>query len=168
MEFLSENWGNIVGLLGLLASVGGLVYAFLARRAAKSAEVAAKEARSAMSRAISSIDVERAVALISRLMELHRQGNWDYAFTLFQVLRRTLSEIASGIPTDLNHHQDKIRQAIPEVSAMANLVNRLRHLGESGEPVDTLRIDDRLNAIQQDLELLQSDMLNIEHRAEGR
>lgn len=162
MDFIAENWGNIVGLLGFLASVGGLVYAFLARRAARSAEEAANEARQSLTGIISSIDVERAVALINRLMEQHRQGNWDYALALYQDLRRTLSEIAAGIPSQLSQHRDSISQAIPQVSSIVNLVNSHRYEGEPDELIDVPRIDGTLNKIQEALELLQSDMLSPE------
>ena len=162
MEFLSENWGNLVGLLGFLASVGGLVFAFSACRAAKSAENAAIQARQALTRTISSIDVERAVALINRLMEVHRRGNWDFALALYQDLRRTLSEIASGVPPELRPHGESIRGAIPQVTTISQLVNQHRYQPESGEPIDIPRIDDSLNSIQQYLELLQSDMLSLE------
>ena len=67
-----------IGVGGLVASIVGLIFAFLARRAAKSAEQAAREARQALTHTIGSIDVERAVALITRLIEVQRQGNWDY------------------------------------------------------------------------------------------
>ena len=78
--------------MGLVASVGGLVYAFLARRAAKSVEQAAREARRAITHTLSLVDVERAVALIGRLKDVHSQRNWDYALGLYPELRRMLAD----------------------------------------------------------------------------
>jgi hypothetical protein len=83
MDYVVNDWGTFVGILGLAASVGGLVFAFLARRAAKSAEQAAREARRAITRTLSVVDIGRAVALIGRLKEVHRQRNWDYALGLY-------------------------------------------------------------------------------------
>ena len=160
MGYFVENWGNFVGLLGLLASVGGLFYACLARRAAKSAEKAAREARQALTRTISAIDIERAKAIIDRLMEVHLQGNWDYALGLYQDLRRTLSEIEAGIPIDLMDYRNSVRQAIPQITAMINLVNRSRD--GSGDTVsdNVSNRNEILNGIQQSLIMLQSDMLH--------
>ena len=96
------DWlGLAVGIGGLVASIVGFVFAFLARRAAKSAEQAANEARQALSRNLSSVDVERAVALINRLKDLHRYRNWNQALGEYQVLRRTLIEISASIPMSL-------------------------------------------------------------------
>ena len=162
-----DDWiiwlGIGIGAGGLIASVAGLIFAYLARRAAKSAADAANDARRSLTGIISSIDVERAVALINRLMEQHRQENWDYALYLYQELRRTLSEIAAGIPTNLSHHRDSLSQAIPQVSSIANLVNHYRYESDPDELIDVPRIDDELNKIQEDLELLQSDMLSPEN-----
>ena len=157
MDYFTENWGSIVGILGFIASVGGLVYALLARRAAKSAEQAAREARQAVARTLSSIDVERAVALISRLKEIHHQRNWDYALGLYQDLRRTLSQISASIPEDLVQHRGFVNRAIPQVTAMENLVRRSRY--ENGHPEDISSLDDALSELQQALETLQGSMM---------
>ena len=85
MDYLTENRGSFVGVLGVIVSSVGLWCAFRTRRAAKSSEKAAREA---LARTIGSIDVERTVALITRLIELNRQGNWDYALALYQDLKK--------------------------------------------------------------------------------
>ena len=162
MDYLIGNWGSFVGLLGFLVSIGGLVYAFLARRAAKSAESAAREARQALRRTIGSIDVERAVDLITRLMEVHRQANWDYALALYQDLRRTLSEIETSIPLDLVDYQDSIREAIPQITAMINMVNRSRGENADARLDDVSNRNEILNGIQESLEMLQSAMLHMD------
>lgn len=162
MDYLVESWGGFVGLLGLLASLGGLAYAFLARRAAKSAESAAREARQALTHTIGSIDVERAVALITRLIEVHRQGNWDYALALYQDLRRTLSEIEASIPPDLADYRDSIREAIPQITAMINMVNRSRGGSDDARLEDISNHNEILNQIQQSLEMLQSALLHMD------
>ena len=166
MDYLVENWGSFVGLLGLLASLGGLAYAFLARRAAKSAESAAREARQALTRTIGSIDVERAVALITRLMEVHRQGNWDYALALYQDLRRTLGEIGASIPPEMMDYRNTIWEVIPHITAIINLINRSIENDDSG-PVDVSALNETLNGVQQSLELLQAIMLHTDdHRGD--
>ena len=164
MDYLIENWGSFVGVLGLLASVGGLVYALLARLAAKSAEQAAREARQALARTISSIDVERAVAPIGRLKDIHDRRNWDYALGIYPDLRRTLSQISESIPVDLSQYRSSINRAVPQITAMENLVRRSREENESGELEDISSLDETLNEIQQDLETLQSNMMYSDER----
>ena len=156
MDYLSENWGSIVGLLGFLASVGGLVYAFLARRAAKSAEQAAREARQAVARTLSSIDVEQTVALIERLKEVHHQRNWAYALGLYAEVERTLIQIGEGIPESLTEFRIPINEAVTEITIMENLVRRSRH--GNREPEDIPALDEALTRIRQLLERLQSRM----------
>ena len=159
MDYFAENWGSFVGILGVIVSAVGLWYAFRAHRAAKSAELAAKEARQALARTIGSIDVERAVALISRLKDTHRRRNWDYALGIYPDLRRTLSQISESIPADLSRYRSSIVRAVPQITAMENLVRRSREENESGEPEDISSLDETLNEIQQDLETLQSNMM---------
>ena len=75
MDYVVANWDSFVGVAGLVASVTGLIVAFLARRASKSAEQAAREAHRAVTRTLSLVDIERAVALIRHLKEVHYQRN---------------------------------------------------------------------------------------------
>ena len=159
MDYVIENWGSFVGVAGLVASVTGLIVAFLARRAAKSAEQAASEAHSAITRTLSLVDVERAVALIRHLKEVHYQRNWDYALWLYQDLRRTLNEI--GASASQNYAQDRnfINEAIIQVTVLEDLVRRSRYEQENREPEDISSLDEALNEIQQNLETLQSSMM---------
>ncbi len=159
MDFLIANWGSFIGVLGLAASIGGLVYAFLARRAAKSAEQAASEARHAITRRLSLVDVQRAVALIDRLKDVHYQRNWDYALGLYAELRMTLSEIGTSIPENFDQYRSLIRSAIPQVIALENLVRRSRYENEDREPENISSLDETLSEIQENLETLQSSMM---------
>ena len=165
MDYFLENWGSFVGVLGLLASVGGLVYALLARRAAKSAEQAAREARQALSRNLSSVDIERAVELINRLKELHRQKSWNQAIWVYQILRRTLSGIQASMPEGLEQTRKSVEDAIPQITYMENQVSRALH--GNVEPDDAPGYDTVLNAIQQELEILQSNITFWDDRGGG-
>ena len=154
MDYLVENWGSFVGVLGFLASVGGLVYALLARRAAKSAEQAAREARRETRRTVSrsrrSADTGRAIALINRLKVLHRDGRWDYALELYQELRSTLSDIHASMLDDLAEIRDTISDAIRRITELEDEVNRARY--ENREPNDVPQLDGVINDIQRNLE----------------
>ena len=140
----------------------GLTFAFLARRAAKSAEQAAREAREALTHTIGSIDVERAVAMITRLIDVQRQGNWEYALALSRDLRRTLSEIETSIPPDLADYRDSVREAIPQITAMIDIANRYRDESNDTRLGDLSNQNEILNGIQSGLEMLQSAMLHLD------
>ena len=157
MDYIVDHWGSLVGLLGLMASVGGLLVAFLARRAANSAEQAARDAHRAITRTLSSVDAGRAVALIERLKVVHHQRNWDYALGLYPDLRRTLGEIRGSAPENFAQSYNFIDSAIPQFTTLENLVRRSRY--ENEEPEDIPSLDETLSEIQQDLEALQSSMM---------
>ncbi len=151
------DWlGLAIGIGGLVASIVGFVFAFLARRAAKSAEQAAREARDALSHNLSSVDIERAVELINRLKDLHRQRSWSHAIWAYQILRRTLSEIHASMPAELEQLRKAIEVAIPQITDLENQVSSALH--RHTEPEDAPRFDVILNAIQQELETLQSNI----------
>ena len=154
-----EWWNLGVGSAGLAASIVGLIFALFALLAATSAKKAANEAHNAVTRSLSLMDVERAVGLISRLKEVHRRGNWEYAIGLYQDLRRTLSEIRSSIPPSWSESRNDISGAIPQVTALENLVGRSFYENENGEPGDIPRLDETLSDIQQSLESLQSHIV---------
>lgn len=165
------DWlGLAVGIGGLIAGILGLWFAFWARQSAKlarnaaiSAEEAANSARSearrAITRTLSLVGVERAVALIGRLKDVHRQRNWDYALGLYPDLRRMLSEIAASAPENFAAHRDFIKDAIPQLITLEEQVTRSRYENENGEPDDIPNLDATLSEIQQNLEMLQSSIM---------
>ena len=157
MEWLSLA----VGAGGLVASVIGLIFAFLARRAAKSAEQAAREARQALSRNLSSVDIERAIELISRLKDLHRQRSWSHAIWEYQILRRTMSEIRVSMPAELESFRESIGDFIHQITEMENRISQYLH--DSMEPEDVPALDAALNSIQQVLEILQSNVMYLDN-----
>ncbi len=164
------DWTSLaVGIGGLIAGILGLRFAFLAnqsaqlaKRAATSAEEAANSARTeaqrALTRDLSLVDIERAIASISRLKELHRRGNWEAAVPLYPDLRRTLSDIRVSIPTNLDQFRDAINDAVPQVTLMEDQVSRALH--ESTELENAPELSEILNGIQQDLETLQQLVLS--------
>ncbi len=159
MDYWIAWLGIGIGAGGLVASIVGVLFAFLARRAAKSAEQAATDARTALVRSISSIDVGRAINLVSRLKEVHFQGNWDYALGLYQELRITLSEIRASVANDWPESYENIGKAIPQLTAIENMVDRSRYESGSGGPENIPKIDETLTEIQQSLETLLGSMI---------
>ena len=153
------EWAGLgIGAGGLIASIAGLIFAYLARRAAKSAEAAAdrasEETRKAVSRSLRTVETGKAIALINRLKVLHRDGRWDYSLELYQELRSILNDIHASMPDDLAEIRDAISDAIHEVTKLEADVNRARY--ETREPDDVPRLDGVLSDIQRNLERLQS------------
>lgn len=153
------DWAGIgIGTAGLIASLIGVLYAYLARRAAKSAETAAQtasqETRRTVSRSRRAADTGRAIALINRLKMLHRDGHWDYALELYQELRSTLGDIHASMPDDLTEIRNAILEAIHKISELEADVNRARY--EKREPDNVPGLDGVLSDIQRNLENLQS------------
>ena len=79
---------------------------------------------------------------------------------MYQILRRTLSEIQSSIPAELRQFRETIRDSIPQITDMEIKVNR--SLSENVEPEDALEFDTTLNAVQQELETLQSNTMYLD------
>ena len=154
MDYLVENWGSFVGVLGLLASIGGLVYALLARRAAKSAEQAAKEAQNSISQTLCLVSTQRAIALVARLSALHRESRWDAASELYQELRMALNDIDGTMPYYLRHFRPLINRGIGQLELIQSHVYNA--VENNLVPPD---FTDSLKSIQTTLEALMSGMM---------
>lgn len=97
MEYFLGNWGSFVSLVSLVITVimvGIAIWrAGQARESAKAAEMASIEARGAITRVLTIVDLERAISLIQRLKVLHREGKWEACLEHYPVLRQMLSDI---------------------------------------------------------------------------
>ena len=145
-----------IGVGGLAASIAGLIFAFLARRAAKSAEAAATEAsqetRRSVSRSRRTVETGKVIFLINRLKALHRSGDWEYALELYPELRSGLSDIQASIEEELVELRDDLADAILKIRGIEDEVNLARY--ERREPANVPRVDGILNDIQQSLQRL--------------
>ena len=150
MDYFTENWGSFVGVLGLLASVGGLVYAFLARRAARSAEQAAREARNSVSRTLCLVSAQRALAIIGRLNTLHRDGSWAAAHELYRELRTLLNDVSGMMPARLEQSKEKLAEGIGQLRLIQSLISDA--MDRNSEPENVQVIGVFLNSIQSTLE----------------
>ena len=157
MDYLVENWGSFVGLLGLLASVGGLAYAFLARRAAKSAEAAAREARNSISHTLCLVSAQRAISVIIRLNTLQREQSWEAALELYRELRTLLNDISGMMPRELGRSRAEIDRGIGQLSVIESLVNQV--MSRTDNPGDFQALSESLNSIQTNLEALVSNLM---------
>lgn len=154
LEYFAGNWGGWVSALGVLVSSAGLGWAIIAARRARSASQAAQEARSYIARHLQAVDLERAIALIQRIKDLHNDGRWQTAMEQYQSLRYMLSNIVARCPDGQAELRDALTAGRAAITAMENLVRELivTGIGES----EQARLNQELNQIQSDLEQLSS------------
>ena len=159
MDFLSDHWGNIFSVIGVVVSVVGLAWAILEAQGAKSAAQAAEQAtietRDSIGRHLVTIDLERAVSLIQRLKLLHRESRWEGALEQYHPLRAIISDIVSRYPELEVEVREDLTRARTSLSHMENSVESYR---QRPEDADFTSLNIRLNDIQSDLEGIASAM----------
>lgn len=154
VEYLADNWGSLASGLGVLLSAAGVVYAYLARRAAKSAESASREARQAIAQTLTAADLQRAVDCIHRLLIYQRQAEWGAAIELYHNLRQILNDILAYLPENEESSHQTISEAVSEITELLRDINRRETSGSPGDGVGHLT--DSLITIQEKLEELAS------------
>lgn len=167
MVYGLDNWGNLVGVAGLVITIIGAVISYFAfrragkaREAAEAAEAASGETRAAIIRSLTTVDLERAVALVQRLKDLHRSNRWETSLEHYQPLRVMLAEIRS-------RHRDlapELRQILDDaILNVTEIENVVTTAVTENKGLDRLRgFDSILNAIQSQLEILSGSIRSQE------
>ena len=165
MDYLADNWGSLVGVLGVLLSAAGVVYAYLARRAAKSAEAASEDTRRAVIRTLNLADLQRTIALIDRLKDRMMDEDWSAALELFSAVRSMLSDIRATIPPG-SEDLEPLANAMEQITRFES---RVRHwsLRQSSDADDISEVNDGLTAIQGNLEQMRSRAMFPEETGGG-
>ena len=164
MTYFLDNWGSFVGALGLAASIGGLVFAYLARRAAKSAEGAAIEARQALTRTLRLVDVQEAVDLIDRLKDRLELRDWGVVRELYSGLQSKLSDVLAALPPDQERYRDIVSNAWEETKTLQNLAHNVIFEEEPDTDIRRMSIV-KLNEVQQNLRAMLSNMMFFDEGA---
>ena len=125
-----------------------------AGESAKAAEAASIEARGAITRVLTIVALERAIALIQRLKELHREAKWEACLEHYPILRQMLFDIQKTYPDPTPQVNDVFRNAIPQLTSMENNVDRA--VRDASQPSSVDRFNAALNTIQQYLEEIAS------------
>ena len=154
MDYFLDNWGSFVGVLGVIISIGGFAIAIRqasrARTSAQAAEIASKQTREAIVRAMTVIDLERSIALIQRVKELHRDRRWDATIEHYQTLRVMLGDIRDRYPALTSALFTESRNPLAEISSIEDSVDRA--IAEHAEPSGASNFNGVLNGIQLELE----------------
>lgn len=158
MDYFLDNWGSFVGLLSLIITIIGFGVAIhrvtQARRSAAAAEVASQKTRVAITRVLTVVDLQRAIALIERLKALHRDNKWDASLGHYQELRAMLSDIEATHPAPTPDLHTTLREAIVQVRRIEDSVDEA--LRENTEPSGARNFNQVLNTIQANLEQIAS------------
>lgn len=156
MDWLGNNWDSLLSALGLAATVIGLFIVFRtargAQKAADASRVAAQETEQAISNVLSIVDLERAIAMVQRLKQLHINKNWEVSLELYQPLRVMLTNINDRVTIDT----PSIREAIPQIRVIEESIGRA--MARNAEPTVSPNLIRTLNNIQADLEQLASSV----------
>ena len=154
MEYVRDNWGSFVSLISLIITVIMVGIAIRranqARMSANAAEAASIDARGAITRVLTIVDLERAIALVQRLKVLHRESKWEACIGHYPDLRQMLSDIQKTYPTPTTEVLGIFRNAIPQITTIENDVDRA--LRSNTQPSDLDGFNETLNTIQQNLE----------------
>lgn len=142
---------------GLVASIVGVVYALLARRAAKSAAAAAaNEARDSVSHTLCLVSAQRALSTIDRLRVLLQEQRWDASVELYRQLRTLLNDVRGTTPEN-SYYRPELDRSIGQLMVNQLLVQEGVAAGRDPEGIYTLR--DTLKSIEATLESLVSGMM---------
>ena len=160
MEFWSTSWGDVATVVGIIVSLGAIVWAIKeargARSASQAAETAASETRDQIQRHLQTVDLLRAIGLIQRIKLLHDITSWEAAMEQYQALRAMLSDIIARCPEGHTELRQRLNTARTRVRGMENLVRE--YLNQSIGDTEGANLNRELNEIQSDLEELASDL----------
>ena len=169
MDYFLDNWGNFIGIAGLIITGIGVIISYLAfhragkaRDAAAAAEIASKETRAALTRTLTTVDLERTIALAQRLKELHRANRWDTALECYHLLQVMLADIATWHPAPTDEMRGAVSESIQLIQEMERQVDTAR--GKGTTPPEFNEFNFQLNEIQG---LLREVALSIHSGAGG-
>ena len=151
MDYFLDNWGSFVGVLSLVITIFGFIIAI---RRATEARTASREARAAVIRLLSIADLQRAIALIQRLKDLHRDSKWEASLEHYQALRVMMADIDSRLTDISAEHRFDLRSAIPLIVVIENDVDEA--VRGATQPSEASSFNGVLNDIQVSLENLAS------------
>ena len=117
MEYFLDNWSNFASLLSVAISLLAAYSAWQARNAAREAR---RETRRAIRRDLTTIDLQRAIALAERLKELHRFNRWETCLEHYQPLRVTLVEVHARHPALTAELKETLDDAILNIIVTEN------------------------------------------------
>ena len=124
------------------------------RSAAEAAQTASIETRDSISRTLTSVDLERAIAVIDRLKVLHREQKWEVALERYSGLRAMLADIEARTPNMSTSVRREFRDATVQLRVIEDNVNT--SILQDELPKTFEEFNERLNVIQDTLQKVAS------------
>ncbi len=170
LEWLRDNWVNLLGLLSFILTLVGLGIAFVqvkkARTAAEAAKEAAEATQEALAKSLTIGDLKNAIALLEKVKSYHRADKWEVAIEWYQPIRAALAEARARYPGREQEQTRQINAGIAQMTVMGNVVEQSLRSGQL-PPTNVKVIVERLNSIQSSLESLVSDLQMTQSRPKG-
>ena len=161
LEWLQDNWVNLLGFLSFAGTMVGLGIALAqvrkARTAAEAASEAAMATQEALAKSLTIGDLKNAIALLEKVKSYHRADKWEMAIEWYQPIRAALADARARYPGLEQEQTRQINSGIAHIRMMGNDVEQTLRSGQL-PPTNVRAIAGRLNAIQSSLESLVSDL----------
>lgn len=106
-EFIKSNYGDWIGVIGLILSAFAGWQAWIAAKNAKDAETAAKEAQTALRRYDATQELRRLIADMNGLLVLHTKEAWGEVYFRYDPIREVAVRIKSS-PSIVNINEKKV------------------------------------------------------------
>ena len=123
MDWLSDNWGSLASVLGVIVSIVGFALAvrqiYKTKTAAESARTAADNARAALSRSITIGDIDRAAERLERIKSELNQGRIDIAREHLLDIMKMLSDIVGRAQEFDESELGRLRRASYSIAELA-------------------------------------------------
>lgn len=154
LDFVVDNWRDIVSIGGLIASLSGVGWAVYqahkARVASQSAHKVATQTSAQISQYLQTVSLERALASVQRVKLLHRFRQWEASLEQCQVLRTLIREIRSRLVSENTDHRENLSN---DQARLRTIEREIVSTVEYGiEPELTANFYRSLDQIQTDLE----------------
>ena len=131
MDYVLQNWGSFIGLIGVGVSIGGLIASLVAvyragkaRDAAAAAEIASNDTQVEITKVLAIVDLERAIGLIERLKAFHRNSQWEAAIGHYPDLQYMLTNILIRHPNPTEELRTTLSAALTKLKVIETNVDR--------------------------------------------
>jgi hypothetical protein len=141
-SFLSEHWGDLASVVGVVISIVGFVITIInvakSKRAAQRAEEAAIDVRESIFRSDTLLELSAALTMMEEIKRLHRANAWNILPDRYSSLKRHLVSIRTSNPKLPDEHQAALQGAIQHFGDMEKRVEKTLSAKASSPNIATL------------------------------
>jgi hypothetical protein len=168
-SFLSEHWGDIASVAGVVISIVGFVVTIInvarSKRAAQRAEEAANAARESIMRSDTLVELSTALSMMDELKRLHRANAWSILPDRYALLKRHLVSIRTANPQFTDDHQSVLQSAIQHFSDMEKRVEKTLTSRVNAPNIATLNeiVSIQIDRINEILAVFRQEIGRVDH-----